>query len=129
MRNAALALAVLIAAAAPSSAMNPATEAFIKEVGADPRSAPVQAVAADTVTTPSGEVLTLDSLAAKRDATAVKSFLVTRDFLRAFKEDPNIEFPDDEFYSIVYLTVQERAYIAKQLMAGMPKPPAKKKTP
>lgn len=131
MRQDILAFAALaLLAAASASAMTPETESFLKKVGADPRSTPVLAVAADTVTTQSGEVITLDALAAKRDETAVKSFLVTRDFLRAFKEDSNIEFPDDELYSIVYLTVQERAYIAKKLMAGIPKsPPKKKKTP
>lgn len=113
--TAAFAAAILCSAAA--SALAPAAERMLKELGVDPSDAAVRAVAAEAVRT-GGGVYTLDALAAKGDAAAVKAFLVTRDFLRAFREDPDIEFPDDETYDIRYLTEAEKRYIARRLMKG-----------
>lgn len=116
-----LILAVLLAA--PAGALTPGTESFLKELGIDSKAPGVVAVASDSVTAASGEVYTLDSLAAKRDEHAVKSFLVTRGFLYDFRNDPDSQFPDDEYYNILYLSVADRKFIAKTLMANFPKVP------
>lgn len=110
-----LILAILLAS--PASALPPQTESFLKELGIGAKAPGVVAVAADSVTTASGEVCTLDSLAAKRDEHGVKSFLVTRGFMYDFRNDPEAQFPDDEYYNILYLSVDERKHIAKTLMA------------
>lgn len=115
--RAGLLLALLCAVGA--SALTPAAESMLRTLGQDPESELIRAIAADTVRTKAG-VYTLDSLAAKGDLNAVKSFLVTRDFLRAFKDDPDIEFPDDASYDIRYLTEAEKVYIARKLMEGIP---------
>lgn len=134
MRKSMFVLAALLAVAVPAVAMNPATESLLKELGLDTRSSIIRAIAADSVTTKSGEVYTLDSLAAKGDINAVKSFLVTREFFHDFREDPNIVFPNDELYNILYLAEPERVYMARKLMEGLPQtatpaPAAKTKAP
>lgn len=111
-------LAVLLAS--PAAALPPQTESFLKELGIDSKAPGVVAVAADSVTAASGEVYTLDSLAAKRDEHAVKSFLVTRGFLFDFRNDHDSQFPDDEYYNILYLTIADRKFIAKTLMTNFP---------
>lgn len=112
-------LAVLLAA--PAAALAPQTESFLKELGIDAKAPGVVAVASDRVTAASGAVYTLDSLTEKRDEKGVKSFLVTRGFLYDFRNDPESQFPDDEFYDILYLSIAERKYMAKTLMANLPK--------
>lgn len=107
--------------AAPAAALTPQTESFLKELAIDAKAPGVVAVAADSVTTESGVVYTLDSLAAKRDENGVKSFLVTRGFLYDFRNDCESQFPDDEYYNILYLSIAERKFIAKTLMASFPK--------
>lgn len=114
-----LALAILLAS--PAAALSSQTESFLKELGIDAKAPGVVAVASDSVTTASGEVYSLDSLAAKRDEHGVKSFLVTRGFMYDFRNDPDSQFPDDAFYNILYLSIDERKYIAKKLMANFPK--------
>lgn len=103
-----------------ASALTPATESLLKELGLDTQSSIIRAIAEDKVTAKSGEVYTLDSLAAKGDLNAVKSFLVTREFFHDFREDPNIVFPNDELYRILYLAEPERVYMARKLMEGLP---------
>lgn len=119
-----LLLTVLLAT--PAAALAPQTESFLKELGIDPKVPGVVAVASDTVTVASDEVYTLDSLAAKRDEKGVKSFLVTRGFLYDFRNDPDSQFPDDEYYNILYLSIAERKFMAKTLMSNFPKPPEHK---
>lgn len=113
-----LLLALLLAA--PAAALTPQTESFLKEIAIDAKAPGVVAVAADSVTTESGVVYTLDSLAAKRDENGVKSFLVTRGFLYDFRNDCESQFPDDEYYNILFLSIAERKDIAKTLMANLP---------
>lgn len=122
-----LTLAILLAA--PAAALTPRTESFLKELGVDPQAPGVVAVSSDSVTAESGEVYTLDSLAAKRDEISVKSFLVTRGFLYDFRNDSGSQFPDDEFYNILYLSVADRKYIAKRLMENLPRPPEQTPAP
>lgn len=112
-----------------AAAMAPATESLLKELGLDTQSSIIRAIAADTVTAKSGEVFTLDSLAAKGDLTAVKSFLVTREFFHDFMEDPDVVFPNDELYNILYLAESERVYMARKLMEGLPQSAPDAETP
>jgi len=123
-----IALAFLLAAAPASAAPAPETQSYLRELGLDPASQSVLAVSTDAVTAVNGEVYTLDSLAAKRDEKGVRAFLVTRGFVHAFRADPAVQFPDDERYDIKYQSVEERRYIARKLMEGMPRTsePAKK---
>lgn len=112
--------AFMLFAAMSASALTPATESLLKELGLDTQSSIIRAIAADKVTAKSGEIYTLDSLAAKGDLTAVKSFLVTREFFHDFREDPDAVFPNDELYNILYLAESERVYMARKLMEGLP---------
>lgn len=116
--------AVLFAAALPASALTPAAESLLNKLGLDPKSEEIVALARDKVKTKDG-VITLDSLAAKGDVPAVKAFLVTREFIHAFKVNWDIEFPNDELYDIRYVTEAEKVYMAKKLMAGHPAPSKK----
>ncbi len=124
--------AFVLFAAMSAAALTPATESLLKDLGLDTQSSIIRAIAADKVTARSGEVYTLDSLAAKGDLAAVKSFLVTREFYHDFRDDPDIVFPNDELYNILYLAEPERVYMARKLMEGMPKtvpPKAAAKSP
>lgn len=117
----AVALAALISGAALSaSAMSPAAESLLRKLGLDPKSEEIVALAGDRVAAKDGKVYTLDSLAAKGDKEAVKAFLVTREFFHAFREDPDIEFPNDELYDVRYLTEAEKLYMGRKLMEGLP---------
>ncbi len=109
-------------AQAQASKLKPATISFLQELGINPWSRDIFAIAADSVTAKSGKVYTLDSLAAKRDETGVKSFIATRVFIHAFRKDSSVEFPNDELYNILYLTADEKAYISKKLLEAFPKP-------
>jgi len=113
-------LAVLLAAslAVPAAAMAPGTASFLEELGIDPRAWEVVELSSDSVKSKSGEIFTLDSVAAGRDETAVRSFLVTRSFLHAFREDPGTQFPDNALYDLKYLAIDERREIARTLMKG-----------
>jgi hypothetical protein len=113
-------VAFVLFAAMTAAALTPATESTLKGLGLDTQSSIIRAIAADSVTAESGEVYTLDSLAAKGDLTAVKSFLVTREFFHDFREDPDVVFPNDELYNILYLAELERVYMARKLMEGLP---------
>lgn len=117
------AVSVALLSAVPAPALTPAAETMLKGLGLDPASKEVLAIAKDRVKAVSGEVYTLDGLAAKGDVAAVKAFLVTRDFFRDFRENWDIEFPNDELYDIRYLSAAERAYMARQLMQGLPAKP------
>lgn len=110
-----LAAAFAALLAAPALALKPATEQFLNELGISPQSEEVKLIAGDVVNGKS-----LDTLAAKRDENGVKSFLATRAFIRAFKQDANASFPDDELYNIGYLTAPEKLYIATKLAEAFP---------
>lgn len=120
MRSLAAALAALLFAASFASALTPAAEALLRKLGLDPKSEEIAALAGDRVAAKNGKVYTLDALAAKGDAAAVKAFLVTREFFHAFLKDPDIEFPNDELYDVRYLTEAEKLYMGRKLMEGLP---------
>lgn len=110
-----LAAACAALLAAPALALKPATEQFLDELGISPQSAEVTSIAGDVVNGKS-----LDTLAAKRDESGVKAFIATRGFIRAFKQDSNAAFPDDELYNIGYLTAPEKLFIATKLAEAFP---------
>lgn len=110
--------ATLAALLAPSAlALKPATNQFLNEIGFAPDVSEVAAVAADNI---NGK--TLDTLAAKRDEAGVRSFIATRNFIRAFRRNPDAVFPDDELYNIAYLSAPEKLYIATKLAESFPPP-------
>lgn len=99
----------------PAFALKPATEQFLTELGFTPQSAEITTIAGDVVNGKS-----LDTLAAKRDESGVRAFIATRGFIRAFKQDANAAFPDDDLYNIGYLTAPEKLFIATKLAEGFP---------
>lgn len=105
------AFAVLVAT--PALALKPATEQFLNELGISADQ--YKPVAADVVNGKS-----LDTLAAKRDESGVRAFVATRTFIRAFKQDAEAAFPDDELYNIGYLTAPEKLFIATKLAESFP---------
>ncbi len=113
----------LLLSAAPAGAwaadLAPQTAAFLREIGIDPASAKVTAIADDKVGTYS-----LADLASRRNEDGVKAFIATRNFIHAFMRDPKTDFPDDDLYVIRYLTDDEKASVAKELILELsPKKP------
>ncbi|MEP7029487.1 MAG: hypothetical protein ABI830_00985, partial [Pseudolabrys sp.] len=51
--------------------------------------------------------VTLDTLAADRDRTMVKRFIVTRNFVRQYRDNPKLPFPSPLDYSDQYFTNEE----------------------
>ncbi len=115
-----LAAACAVLLSAPALALQPATTQFLSELKPAIPADQVSAVAADVVNGKS-----LDTLAAKRDETGVRSFVATRNFIRAFRKDSNADFPADDLYNIGYLTAAEKLFIATKLAEAFP--PAKTK--
>lgn len=110
-----LSLAILAGGSMASAAeLQPKTSAFLRELGVDPGSTSVMAVSGDVV---AGKY-SLDLLAAKRDEDGVKSFIATRNFIRAYMQDTKTPFPDDELYLIRFLKPDETQFISKALMAA-----------
>ncbi len=116
-----LAAACAALLASPALALKPGTDAFLTELGFAPQSPEITAIAKDVVNAKS-----LDTLAAKRDETGVRSFIATRTFIRAFKQNPDAEFPETELYNIAYLTAPEKQYIATKLAESFPPMPTKR---
>lgn len=108
-----LAAAFAALLAAPALALKPATEQFLNELGIEADQ--YKPIAADVVNGKS-----LDTLAAKRDESGVRAFVATRTFIRAFKQDSEAAFPDDELYNIGYLTAPEKLFIATKLTESYP---------
>ena len=82
----------------------PETSAFLREVGIDPKSSPVTTVEKDLVGNYS-----LDLLAKRRNEDGIKDFIVTRNFLRLLRSNPNAEFPNQ--YDPRYLSEDERKFV------------------
>jgi len=92
--------------------LQPTTAAFLQELGINPNSPEVTAVANDQA-----DKYSLDSLAAKRDEDGVKRFIATRNFIRKFHQNPKTPQPPADLYNMYMLTTAERAeindYLAK----------------
>ena len=86
--------------------VKPETAAFLREVGIDPDSPTVLAIANDKV----GDE-TLDTLAADRAKRDVKKFIATRNYLRDFHKTGTTDFPPD--YDADDLTPEEQTVVGK----------------
>jgi len=84
---------------------------FLKEIGLDPASPRVKAVAEDSVPGPHGNPINLEELARRKDAFAVRRFIATRNFLHAYEADPNTRIPSADDYESSYLSAAERALV------------------
>jgi hypothetical protein len=119
MRSILLAFVFLAAAIIPSYAdVTPATAAFLKKIGVDPRSAKVTAIADDVVSNKDVQGVSLNSLAAKRDEEGIKRFIATRDFIHKYEADTNTPFPSTALYDGLYLTKPELHFVYCQLAKG-----------
>jgi len=92
----------VLSAASLAAELQPKSAAFLVEIGYDPKSPMITQIVGDKI----GNV-TLDSLAAKRDRTMVKRFIVTRNFARQYRANANLPFPSPLDYSDDYFTPEE----------------------
>jgi len=112
MRPAAISLLLLLAfAPAARAELSPQAAGFLKEIGLDPDSPRVKAVADDSIVDRQGKRISLDELARRKDAPAVRRFIATRNFLRDYEADTNTRIPAAEDYESSYLTTDERAQV------------------
>ena len=109
---AALLLPSLLLIAPPARAeLSPKAIEYLREIGIDPESAKVKAVADDTVPDRQGKPVSLDELARRKNAFGVHRFIATRNFLRAYEADNNTRIPSADDYEASYLTAEERAIV------------------
>lgn len=112
MRQIARSALILFALIIPAHAeLSPEATAYLKEIGLDPASPPVKAVVGDLVRDRQGNPVSLDELARRKDAFAVRRFIATRNFLRAYEADPDTRIPSADDYEASYLTAEERAVV------------------
>ncbi len=98
-----------------SVALKPATAAFLKEIGLDPKSPEVKAVSDDSVTTKSGKIKSIELIAAKRDEDGMRRFIATRYFVHQYRKDPKTKFPPTDLYDTSLLTPDEVQFILMQM--------------
>ncbi len=91
--------------------LSPKAIEYLKEIGVDPESAPVKAAADDVVPNRQGKPVNLDDLALHKNASGIRRFIATRNFLRAYEADPNTRIPSADDYESSYLTAEERARV------------------
>lgn len=106
---------LVMLAAASASAMTPETEAYLRKIGLDPQSAQVRGIASDAVKSESGTVITLDSLAAETEKTAVLRFVTTRNFVKAYLKNPKTPWPPADKYDLTYFSAAEVDQILNKL--------------
>ena len=105
-------IALLLPIAAPARAeLSPKAVEYLRQIGVDPDSAKVKAVADDVVADRQGKPVSLDELARHRNAAAVHRFIATRTFLRAYQADPATRIPSADDYEAWYLTPAEKAIV------------------
>jgi hypothetical protein len=104
-------LTALLAALPAAAELSPKAVEYLKEIGLDPQSAPVQAVADDVVPDRQGKPVNLDDLAVHKNAFGIRRFIATRNFLRAYQADPNTRIPPAEDYESSFLTGEEKAIV------------------
>ena len=116
MRSAAIAFFLaLFSACLPAlsahAELSPKAVEYLKEIGLDPESPPVKAVAEDSVPGHEGQPINLDALAQHKNALGVRRFIATRNFLRAYRADQNTRIPAADDYESSYLTAEEKAIV------------------
>lgn len=96
--------------------LQPASVAFLQELGIDPESEEVTIILNDQVGEWSAGVpYSLDTLAATRNEVAIRSFIVTRNWVRKYMKDTKTKFPPREVYQVDYLTDAEIDFIFAEL--------------
>jgi hypothetical protein len=104
-------LATSLATVPAVAELSPKSIEYLKEIGLDPESAPVKAVADDVVPDRHGKPVNLDELAQHKNAFGVRRFIATRNFLRAYQADPNTRIPRADDYEASFLTTEEKAIV------------------
>ena len=98
----ALIFTIGLSAAGLAAELQQKTIAFLLEIGFDPKSPMIMQIVGDKV----GNT-TLDSLAGDRDRSEVRRFIITRNFIRQFKVNPDLPFPSPLDYNDEYFTSEE----------------------
>jgi hypothetical protein len=98
----ALTFTIGLSAAGLAAELQQRTIAYLVEIGFDPKSSMITQIIGDKV----GNT-TLDSLAGDRDRSEVKRFIVTRNFVRQYKVNPDLPFPSPLDYNDKYFTSEE----------------------
>jgi hypothetical protein len=104
-----LALPLMVAPA--RAELSPKAVEYLRQIGVDPESAKVKAVADDVVPDRQGKPVNLDALALRKDAVGIHRFIATRNFLRAYEADPATRIPSADDYEAWYLTPEERKIV------------------
>lgn len=120
MKSLLIAVFAVAAFAAPSFALSPESEAFIRSIGLDPNSAAVRAADEEGTisTTFRGDSATfsLESLCHDKKKNGVLAFIATRTFIKKLAANPNTPFPKTN-YDGMYLTKGEREVVADKIAA------------
>jgi len=96
--------------------LQPASAAFLQELGIDREAEEITAILNDQVGTWSyGFPYSLDSLAAMRDENGVLQFIATRNFARKYLKDPKTKFPPRDVYQTGFLKEDEVEFILNEL--------------
>ena len=91
--------------------LSPKAIEYLKEIGLDPKSEKVKAVIDDVVSDRQGKPVNLDGLAQHKNGFAIRRFIATRNFLRAYQADPNTRIPLADDYEPLFLTMEEKAIV------------------
>lgn len=91
-------LLIFLAGPASAAELQPATAAYLQQIGIDPKSADIAAIAGDQVGS-----FSLDKIAASRSESGMRYFIATRTFIRKFRQDSKTPFPPNDLYWTRYL--------------------------
>ena len=98
----ALTFTIGLSAAGLAAELQPDTIAYLVKIGFDPKSPMITQIIGDKVGN-----FTLDSLAADRDRSEVRRFIITRNFVRQYKVNPDLPFPSPLDYNDRYFSSEE----------------------
>lgn len=105
----------LLSAAVVFADLSETTAGYLKEIGLDPHSGEIAAIADETVATKTG-VISLDRLAREKKSKAeILRFAGTRRFVKAYRQDPNTRLPATDHFDAAFLTDEERALVRPAL--------------
>jgi hypothetical protein len=91
--------------------LSPKTLEFLKEIGLDPESEQVKAIADDRIQMRNGEIASLDELARKKIKYDIIRFIKTRNFVQSYLRDSNTRLPPTDDYEGAFLTAEEKAFV------------------
>ena len=98
----ALTFTIGLSAAGLAAELQPDTIAYLVKIGFDPKSPTITQIIGDKV----GNI-TLDSLAGDHDRSEVRRFIITRNFVRQSKVNPDLPFPSPLDYNDRYFSSEE----------------------